>query len=246
VKREIELVALVIGILVATAAAKCKCDKATVCVTDSQMTEYVQHVEMEPDRIGFHTNASGIAVFEVVFDTDGRVLDAKAVSGHALAIPLLMASVPRWRFLPYLRNGVAQKACGTLRLKFSIVENVSDVQVERGKQRTSRVRIPTYLAKSMTQRTFLPRDVGISGDVVLEMLVEKDGRVLDVRGVSGDSRLVNAARPAMTKWVFNPFFLDGEPVQFLTELTVQFDGKRRSAKLKPESAPLTTRSSEPR
>jgi len=106
-------------------------------------------------------------------------------------------------------------------------------------QRVSRVRIPTYLAESMTRRIVLPGDLGIPGDVVLEVLVEKDGRVLNVRRVSGDYRLVRAARPALMKWVFNPFLLDGQPVQFLTEMTIQFDGKKDSAKVKIDKDPLT-------
>jgi outer membrane biosynthesis protein TonB len=93
----------------------------------------------------------------------------------------------------------------------------------------------------MTRRVVLPQDIGISGDVVLEVLVEKNGRVLLVRGVSGDSRLISAAKPAVMKWVFDPYVIDGQPVQFLTELTIQFDGNKRSAKIKIESDPLTTR-----
>jgi TonB family protein len=93
----------------------------------------------------------------------------------------------------------------------------------------------------MTRRLILPHDIGISGDVVLEVLVDKNGRVVNVRGESGDSRLIRTAKPAMMKWAFNPYKIDGEPVQFLTELTIQFDGNKGSAKLKIESDQLTTR-----
>ena len=107
------------------------------------------------------------------------------------------------------------------------------------------MRIPTSLAESMTQRVVLPRDLGIPGDVVLGVLVEKNGRVLDVHRVSGDPRLVHAAKPAVMKWIFTPYFLDGEPVQFLTELTIMFDGRKDSAKLKVESDPLSSPKPEP-
>ena len=98
----------------------------------------------------------------------------------------------------------------------------------------------------MTQRVVLPRDLGIPGDVVLGVLVEKNGRVLDVHRVSGDPRLVHTAKPAVMKWIFTPYFLDGEPVQFLTELTIMFDGRKDSAKLKVESSPLSSPKPEPR
>lgn len=109
-------------------------------------------------------------------------------------------------------------------------------------RKISRVRIPTYLAEGMTRKVVLPRDLGVPGDVVLGVLVEKNGRVLNVQRVSGDPRLVRAAKPAVMKWAFTPYFLDGEPVQFLTELTIMFDGKNGSAKLKVESDPFFSKS----
>jgi hypothetical protein len=75
---------------------------------------------------------------------------------------------------------------------------------------------------------------------VLEVLVQNNGRVLNVQGVSGDPRLVLAAKPAVMKWAFYPYLLNGEPVQFLTKLTIIFDGKKASAKLKIEHDPLSS------
>jgi outer membrane biosynthesis protein TonB len=102
------------------------------------------------------------------------------------------------------------------------------------------------LAESITTRVVLPRDIGVPGDVVLEVLVQKNGRVLNVQRVSGDPRLVRAAKPAVMKWAFYPYLLDGEPVQFLTEVTIMFDGKKESAKLKIENDPLSSRNPEPK
>jgi len=39
---------------------------------------------------------------------------------------------------------------------------------------------------------------------------------------------------------------NGEPLQFVTELTIMFDGKKDSAKLKIESDPLSSLNPEPR
>jgi hypothetical protein len=117
---------------------------------------------------------------------------------------------------------------------------------DRPTQKISRVRLRTHLAESITTRVVLPRDIGVPGDVVLEVLVQDDGRVLNVQRVSGDPRLVRAAKPAVMKWAFQPYFLNGEPVQFLTELTIMFDGKEESARLKIENDPLTSRNPEPK
>jgi len=55
------------------------------------------------------------------------------------------------------------------------------------------------LAESITTRVVVPRDIGVPGDVVLEVIVQKNGRVLNVQRVSGDPRLVRAAKPAVMK-----------------------------------------------
>ena len=107
-------------------------------------------------------------------------------------------------------------------------------------QTATRVRIPDYLAASITTRVVLPHDIGIPGDVVVEVLVERNGSVRSVRGVSGDKRLLRAAETSVMKWAFYPYFVNGEPVQFLAEMTIQFDGKKQSAKLKVSKDPLAS------
>lgn len=125
-------------------------------------------------------------------------------------------------------------------------QSAVDRQPQSAPQRINRVRIPTYLAQSMTRRVILPHDLGASGDVVLGVLVDKNGRVLNVQRISGDPLLFRAAKPALMKLIFTPFFLNGEAVQFLTELTIMFDGKGDFAKLKVEPDPLFSRNPTPR
>src|SRR5215470_16159755 len=80
---------------------------AAVHLTEAQMRSHVEHIEMEPDRMGNDSNGTGIAVFKIIFGEDGRVVCAKVISGHPLAVTLLMAAVGKWRFTPYVRNGIA-------------------------------------------------------------------------------------------------------------------------------------------
>jgi hypothetical protein len=117
-----------------TLAGGCPCqenhtDPGTDCLTDVQMPQYVKHVEMEPDRMGNHTNLQGVAVFRIAFDKHGRVDCAEALSGHPIAISLLMASLGRWRFKRFVRNGTSVRACGRLSVRFSVAEGRSTVKV---------------------------------------------------------------------------------------------------------------------
>ncbi len=62
----------------------------------------------------------------------------------------------------------------------------------------------------------------IEGPVVLEAMVNADGSVREVKVVSGDPQLVKAAADAVRQWRFKPHLLKGQPVEFETRITVDF------------------------
>ncbi len=62
----------------------------------------------------------------------------------------------------------------------------------------------------------------LEGDVVLQGVIGKDGAVREVRVVSGDPRLVDAAADAVRHWRYDPFRSNGEAVDMLSTLTVHF------------------------
>ncbi len=56
------------------------------------------------------------------------------------------------------------------------------------------------------------QQAGIEGSVELRVLIDRDGHVEDVRGISGEQVLVNAAANTVRKWRYKPMMLDGKPV----------------------------------
>jgi protein TonB len=66
------------------------------------------------------------------------------------------------------------------------------------------------------------REQHIQGPVVLEALVGKDGGVEKLSTVSGDSQLAAAATDAVRQWRFKPFYQNGSPEDFQTQITVSF------------------------
>jgi len=61
-----------------------------------------------------------------------------------------------------------------------------------------------------------------SGDVVLEVTVHRDGTVAAVHALSGDPMLAKAATDAVRSWRYEPYRLQGRPVEFQTEVTLKF------------------------
>lgn len=68
----------------------------------------------------------------------------------------------------------------------------------------------------------LARQARIQGTVVLQALIAKDGTIQNLHVVSGHPMLAPAAVDAVKQWRYKPYFLNGEPVEVETQITVNF------------------------
>ena len=62
----------------------------------------------------------------------------------------------------------------------------------------------------------------IQGKAVLRIQVDKEGRVVEKKGVSGPPILIQAAMDAVKKWQYRPVIVDGQPVEVLSYVAVEF------------------------
>jgi protein TonB len=62
----------------------------------------------------------------------------------------------------------------------------------------------------------------IQGHVVLDVIIGKDGSVLEIKLVSGHPLLAPAAMEAVKQWTYKPTLLNGEPVEVKTQVDVNF------------------------
>jgi TonB family protein len=63
---------------------------------------------------------------------------------------------------------------------------------------------------------------GIEGTVVLQATIDKDGTVASLMVLSGDPMLVTAAMDAVKQWQYSTTLLNGDPVEVVTEIRVNF------------------------
>lgn len=68
----------------------------------------------------------------------------------------------------------------------------------------------------------IARQAHISGTVALSATIAPNGTVQQVRVITGNPLLVNAAVTAVKQWTYRPTYLNGQPVQVLTEVDVKF------------------------
>ena len=63
----------------------------------------------------------------------------------------------------------------------------------------------------------------IQGAVVLQTVIDKQGRVAEVKTLSGHRYLAPAAVDAVRQWRYRPYLLNGNPVEVETTVTVNFN-----------------------
>ncbi|HET7185773.1 MAG TPA: TonB family protein [Terriglobales bacterium] len=68
----------------------------------------------------------------------------------------------------------------------------------------------------------LARQARIQGAVVLQAVISKDGTIQGLHVVSGHPMLTQSAIDAVKQWRYKPYFLNGEPVEVETVVTVNF------------------------
>jgi len=66
------------------------------------------------------------------------------------------------------------------------------------------------------------RQMRIQGAVELLANIGKDGSITSVKSLSGDSVLSRAAIEAVKQWKYKPYYLDDQPVEIQTQITVNF------------------------
>jgi len=68
----------------------------------------------------------------------------------------------------------------------------------------------------------LARTVGVQGSVEFTAKISKEGNIENLTLVRGHPLLVKAAQDAVLQWKYRPTLLNGQPVEVVTEITVNF------------------------
>lgn len=73
---------------------------------------------------------------------------------------------------------------------------------------------PIYPSQALQMR--------LEGTVLLEANIAKDGKISSVKVLKGESTLAKAAVDAVKQWKYNPYLLNGEPVEIQTQINITF------------------------
>jgi protein TonB len=88
--------------------------------------------------------------------------------------------------------------------------------------RTSRLMEAYLIHRVQPAYPPLARQAHIQGPVLLHAVIAKDGTIENLTVLSGHPMLVKAALDAVRQWRYRPLYLNGEPVEVDTQVTVNF------------------------
>ena len=80
----------------------------------------------------------------------------------------------------------------------------------------------SLLRRIEPQYPVIAKQIHLEGAVVLNAIISRDGNIERVDVASGPAVLAIAARDAVRQWKYRPYFLNGEPVEVETQITVNF------------------------
>jgi periplasmic protein TonB len=164
-----------------------------------------------------------------------RPITSNLVDGRFMApsvVPLHTASLQDPGPPPEIPAGFAEGG---------VIQGLDDAQLANLKRGFSQVSPPTTLKPAPVQgRPFsrwmegnlmhrvqpiyprLAQTTGIQGTVSLRAVIGRDGTIQNVQVVSGHPMLVKAAVDAVAQWVYRPYYLNDQPVEVETQVTVNF------------------------
>jgi len=84
------------------------------------------------------------------------------------------------------------------------------------------VQMAKLIRKVIPEYPILARSSRISGVVHLVGTIAKDGTIRNLRLVDGNPLLTRAAMEAVAQWVYEPTLLNGQPVEVIAPIEVNF------------------------
>jgi TonB family protein len=197
--------------------------------TNSTEIEVVRAVKASYPSAAFAQSVQGQVVVKVVISETGDVEKAEVISGDPVLAKAAIEAAKQWKFKPFIRDGKPAKIATRIPFDFAFAENVSDIpQTITAADGTKRALMSESTCNTRLIHRVRPEypeiasSHDIEGTVVLHAIIGKDGRIKDLKAVSGPEVLVRPAIGAVQQWTYQPFMLLGEPIEVETKIAIKF------------------------
>jgi TonB family protein len=186
---------------------------------------------------------------KVAVSETGDVSGVELISGDPVLARAAVDAAKKWKFKPFIKNGKPSAVTTRIPFDFAFSNTVQDEKIEPVAQQSpvpghtpatgdgpnpagvatpQRVRVSQGVSTGLLIHKVNPiypvkaRQAHIQGIVVLQAEISAEGRIVNLRLISGPEELAPAAIGAVQQWRYRPYMLKGEPVEVQTTVQVSF------------------------
>jgi TonB family protein len=213
-------------------AEKSPISPAAPAPPDSARIEPIKIEKADYPLLAEEKGIQGQVMLTVHISETGDVEGVEVLSGDPVLVPSAVAAAKKCKFKPFIKNGKPIKVSAKLPYDFAFTDKVTDVasatSTASGAPLSKPIRIGSGVASGLLIHKVQPiypreaRAYGIQGTVILQACIGRDGRIKDLTFVSGPKELAESAIGAVQQWRYRPFVLNGQPVEVMTQVQVNY------------------------
>jgi TonB family protein len=165
----------------------------------------------------------GVVSVNVTVDEQGNVSQAESWVGEQVLAQAAIQAVKKWKYRPVLIEDEPFAFSGEMVFTFQLGKRA--LVSEEGKSPLRRVACTMEGALVYRVDPEYPRaarTAHVAGDVVLDVLINKQGRVEEVKATSGHPLLIQSAIDAVRQWRYQPQMVGHEAVAVQGRVVVKF------------------------
>jgi TonB family protein len=205
---------------------------------DSTKLEIVKSVRATYPSAAQEKQIQGQVLLKLSVSEKGDVQAAEVVRGDPILAEAALKAAKKWKFKPFLKNGKAIAVTTEIPFDFAFSDGVEDAKKTKDDNAApdanalKRVRLAGGVVEGNIVHKVMPvypreaKEKRIEGTVLLHALIDKEGRVVDLKPISGPKELIPASIGAVEQWRYRPYILMGEPVEVETTVRVNFQLRR--------------------
>jgi len=167
----------------------------------------------------------GVISLNVTVDEQGNVVEVKSWAGNAPVLAkAAVRAVKKWKYRPVLIEDEPFAFLGEVVFTFRLRKRAQVSEGGNSPVRRLACMVDTsgLLYSVNPEYPRVARIAHISGTVVLEMVINKQGGVEDVKATSGHPLLVQSAIDAVRQWRYQPYMVGHEAIAVQAHVVVKF------------------------
>jgi TonB family protein len=188
-------------------------------------------------------HVQGVVVMHALISKTGDIENLQTISGPPMLVGAAMDAVRKWKYRPYVLNGVPTEVETTINVNFMMAETPKPPDADMsflagtppppavprtgdGPVFVSSGVMMQYVLASPQPACSAPVEPGAFGVVVLRAIISREGVVKDLQVVSAAKSLQECSLEAVRQWRYRPYLVDGVPkeVETMVVLSMVFSG----------------------